>query len=343
MAEMLYSQLRTAGRASLADLLPLKFPMSMYVETTNRCNLRCTYCPLSLPDYKDRVGGFLTLSMEDFTKICRDIQEGGRLKVLRFYFMGEPLVNPHLPEMIALARRMEVAERLELTSNGVLLDEKRSLALLDSGLDYLRISISSVDPVRHAKVTATKVKVETIRQNVLAFRRLRDGLGMSRPFLYVKMLQSESEEENQAFIHMYQKVADEICLEKPMNWDNRLEYDLIKATYGEENKLDLTASFPYPKAVCPFPFYTLVVSVNGDVTVCCVDWNKDTKVGNIHESTLSEIWQGERLRQLRLLHLNRQRDQNPSCCNCNFLYTTPDNLDELSNEKRVAMVGLNQG
>lgn len=339
MAMKKYSMLRDPARPSLERLLPLKFPISMYIETTNRCDFRCRYCPMSLADYAKISGGFRTMSLIEFKKICQDIQAGGQLKVLRFYLMGEPLLNPHLPEMIKMAHQMRLAERTELTTNGVLLDAEKSRAIINSGLAYLRVSISSVDQRRHKYITQANIRVGQIYDNIKRFRQIRDRMERKNPFLYIKMLDSLNDAENSRFLQMYQAVGDEAVIEKPMNWDNYNNYDLLQATYKEKQMPNSKELYPYPKSVCPFSFYTLVVNVNGDVTVCCVDWNKATRVGNVFEATLKSIWDGDKLRDLRRLHILRKRTLNPSCRNCQFLFTVPDNLDNMAESKIRAITG----
>lgn len=294
---------------------------------------------MSLEDYADVSGGFRTMSLAEFHKISHDIQAGGKLKVLRFYFMGEPLLNPHLPEMIQISCRMRLSERTELTTNGALLDEEKSLAIINSGLDYLRISISSVDQSRHENVTQSNAKVGHIYENIRQFRQIRDKMGRKRPFLYVKMLDSLDDSENSRFLTMYQEVADEMVIEKPMNWNNFGDHDLLAATYGGKQAGDPAELYPYGKTVCPFPFYTLMVNVNGDVTVCCVDWNKGIRVGNVFESSLQSIWNGQEMRALRQMHILGKRKENRSCANCQFLYTVPDNLDNMSDSMIMALIG----
>lgn len=279
------------------------------------------------------------MSLMEFKKICKDIRGGGRLKVLRFFLMGEPLLNPHLPKMIEMACQMKLAERTELTTNGLLLDKEKSQAIINSGLDYLRISISSVDQSQNEYLTQTNIKVDRIYDIIERFRQIRDRMGRRKPFLYIKMLDSLNDAENSRFLQMYQKVGDEAIIEKPMNWDGYNNCDLLQATYKKKQMPDSEELYPYPKSVCPFPFYTLVVNVDGDVTVCCVDWNKDTRVGNVFEATLKSIWDGDMLRQFRHMHILRKRKMNPSCANCKFLFTVPDNLDNMSESKITTIIG----
>jgi radical SAM protein with 4Fe4S-binding SPASM domain len=310
-------------------MLPLPFPLAVYVETTNRCNFRCGYCPMSRSDFSEKVGGYRDITLADFDRLCRSLEEGPRLRVLRFYFMGEPLLNRALPEMISMAHRRGLAERTELTSNGALLTEETARALAGSGLDYLRISISAVDERRHREVTRTRVPPEKIRENLRRFKELREELGQRRPFLYVKQLASPHEEENARFLELYRGIGDEVVIEAPMNWNGYEDVDLLSGIYGSKVPSEEGGPHHFPKRVCPFPFYTLMISANGDVTVCCVDWNKATLVGNAFKESLLSIWRGPALRDLRALHIAGQRKLNPSCANCEFLFTAPDNLDNL--------------
>jgi radical SAM protein with 4Fe4S-binding SPASM domain len=86
------------------------------------------------------------------------------------------------------------------------------------------------------------------------------------------------------------------------------------------------------KKICTTPFLSLNVKQNGDVCICIVDWNKGTKVGNIKDESLEEIWMGENLENFRRMHIEGRRSQNESCRNCKFLYSNPDNMDNHSKE-----------
>ena len=82
-----------------------------------------------------------------------------------------------------------------------------------------------------------------------------------------------------------------------------------------------------PKLVCPYPFYALAINANCDVSICCNDWAHRTVVGNIMQERLIDIWNGERLRNFRLMHLKGMRCNNPACVDCSCLELLPDNID----------------
>lgn len=144
-----YTQLRSTPRVNLATAVPLAAPFTVYVEPTNICNFRCVMCPESFSDYRELAGYYEKMPMELFEKILSDLKAFGRIKTMKFYFEGEPLLHPQLPTMIRMAADSGFIERTELTTNGSLLNEKRSAELLDSGLKYLRFSIYSVDAQGH--------------------------------------------------------------------------------------------------------------------------------------------------------------------------------------------------
>lgn len=329
--KILYSQLRNSNRKPLEDFLPLDMPFSIFIEPTNLCNFKCLQCPTSFPDYKKIVGFSTFMDMDLYKKILNDIKKMGKLKSLKLYLNGEPFLHKNIIEMITLANESDIAERTEITTNASLLTEDISKKLVNSGLTYLRISIYSVNEEKNRTITNSNVGVDKILENIRIFRKIRDNAQSSSPFLYVKMIDTFSE-ENEIFTNTYKNIADEVSIEAPMNWNGYLERDYIKNLY-KDKQVNQNSPLNTQKDICPFPFYSLVINCNGDVGVCCVDWNIKTKVGNIKEESLSEIWFGEKLKNFRKMHIEKCRYKNDSCKNCTYLFTSPDNIDNLP-EKR---------
>ncbi len=268
------------------------------------------------------------MTFDHFRKICEDIIEVGQLKVLRLYMSGEPLLHKDLPTMIALAKELNVAKRIEVTTNASVLTPAKSESIIKSGLDYLRISIYAINYDRHRSITQSKINPKKMLNNVRRFFELRQKLGRNTPFIYVKMINPMDTNEVNTFIKAYRGICDEVAIEEPMNWDNRNAFDFLGTVYG--NQINRESLYKYPKEVCPFPFYSLVIHASGDVSVCCVDWEKKTVVGNIFTQSLKEIWNSSELRTFRRMHIERQRKQNEACRNCTYLFTTPDNIDAIS-------------
>ena len=90
----------------------------VYVEITNVCNLSCVFCPGT-----ERAKRFL--SPAEFRLMAEKLR--GYTRYLYFHVMGEPLLHPQLPELLAIAH--ELGFRVCVTTNGALLAEKTAALL----------------------------------------------------------------------------------------------------------------------------------------------------------------------------------------------------------------------
>lgn len=119
----------------------LAYPSKLFVETTTRCNLQCSMC------MKQTMGSELVegdLSMETF-KALEPVFPTAESLVLSG--IGEPLLSGMLEDFIRLARRsMPPDSWIGFQSNGLLLNEKRAISLMEAGLDRLCLSLDSVSP-----------------------------------------------------------------------------------------------------------------------------------------------------------------------------------------------------
>ncbi|OBK18700.1 GTP 3',8-cyclase MoaA [Mycobacterium asiaticum] len=119
------------------------------VSLTDRCNLRCTYCmPEQGLDWlpKDKL-----LTREELARLIRIAVT--RLGVTSVRFTGgEPLLVPHLEEVVATTAGLTPRPEISLTTNGVGLAQ-RAAALAAAGLDRVNVSLDSVDPARFAAIT----------------------------------------------------------------------------------------------------------------------------------------------------------------------------------------------
>ena len=114
---MTYSSLRQSKRINLIDNVPLDGPLSIYIETTNICNFKCSFCPESFENYEEKTGGFFKMNFDDFNKIADQIKDFNTVVTLNFYMMGEPFVNKELTEFIKYSKQNNISKRTIVTSN----------------------------------------------------------------------------------------------------------------------------------------------------------------------------------------------------------------------------------
>ncbi len=322
-------------RKKLSEVIPLKMPFTLFVDPTNWCNFKCSFCPRNFDDFSTYAGEFQHMDMILFEKIMKDLKKcDGRLKVLRLFYLGEPFLCPDFLRMLQMAIEYDIAERIEISSNASLLNLKIAQTILDlakiySGIIYLRFSIYSIISEKNKEITKSPITVENICENVSTLKQLRDTQKVTNVVTYAKMLNT-FDNENEMFIDLYKNIVDEVEIEQPMNWSGYDNRNLLN-TYNEEQIASIRKE-NLPK-VCAYPFHTLAIQSNGDVVCCCVDWSRKTCVGNVKDESLLQIWHGERLKKLRVLHLEGKRFLNDACKNCNKLPSGKsyklDNLDDV--------------
>ena len=64
---------------------------------------------------------------------------------------------------------------------------------------------------------------------------------------------------------------------------------------------------------CYYPFYKMFIDYNGDVLLCCNDWGKEIRVGNMIKNKLEDVWLGDKIKTVR--DKLTVGDRNHSPCN----------------------------
>ena len=292
--------------------------------------------------------GFCRVRRQVPTHVVRSLQQnshggGGfpdKFKVIRLFYIGEPLLCPDFLKMLELTMRLEVTERIELTTNASMLTPKMSEGILQICREYpstalfTRYSIYSPRQDKNELITSSKIPVERIRDNIAEFQRIRDELKLKNVSTYAKMLSSFDEREDNEFLDAYRDVVDDVAIELPHNWSSVDDDRLLSSLYSTEKlKRLVEQTAPMPK-VCGYPFTTMAVQSDGQVVICCVDWSRGTYIGDASKESLVEIWNGERLKNIRRLHLTGRRGEISSCRNCQVLQgsrnQSVDSLDDVS-------------
>ena len=305
-------------RIDLTKAYPLPAPLALFVEPTNACNFRCSICPESFPDFREQAGYFSRMDRSIWKSVVKSVTDWSiRLKALQLYFMGEPLLNPEIGQMISDGKT--IADRVEINSNASQLNEHRAAALIESGLDCLRVSVYSTTNEGYRKQTGSPFgghMLWSILENVKELRRLREQTGSSRPHIVANLV-TVIPGQKETFLGQWGGIADEICVRPIHTWNSAIP------------ELADISAIPQVKQVCPLPFYEMFIHANGDISACCADWNRKLLVGNIREQSLQEIWEGDRLRALWRMQVEGRRFEVPSCKGCIAPDIHPDNMDAL--------------
>lgn len=279
------------------------FPLHLDVEATTHCNLKCIMCPRT--ELVER-GMFWRLQHFDFDMYCRLIDEGvaNGLCSLKFNYLGEPLMNPRLPDMIHYAKSAGVLDVM-FNTNATLLDRETSEAVIDSGLDQLFFSFDGSNKEQYEAIRVG-AKHDRVMSNIRTFHEVRRVRGVRRPFTRVSMvLMKETRDSADEFVRLFEGIVDAVALD---------DYVDHSSQHTDRGVVDLTKVTT--KFCCPQLWQRMFVHPDGIVTPCCIDSMRELRMGDIFKQSAKEIWLGETYQNMRGLHATGRFDEIPTCGRC---------------------------
>jgi radical SAM protein with 4Fe4S-binding SPASM domain len=258
-----------------------------------------------------------------FRKLIDDLQEfPEKIKLLRVCGNGEPLLNPELPAMLEYASSSDKIERVELISNGILLNQ-RLVDVLPSFLQRMIISVEGLNAEDYLRISGVEINFDRFVDWVKAFFHQRRDCT-----LHIKIHNEavETEARKERFFSLFQSCADEIFIENLVPMWPELNIECQTQLYRYDGLL-------IPKQICAQIFKGFQVQADGDAVPCCVDWQRKNLIGNLHRESLAAIWRGEILLNLQLEHLRRRKNELDPCRVCTMNdYCEIDNVDACAGE-----------
>ena len=150
---------------------------------------------------------------------------------------------------------------------------------------------------------------EEVKNNVLNFIKMRNGLRRSRPYVNIGMIvMSKNRHEVSAFLKFWKQVADHVYVGG---------YSTRAGSVKGKESGDRPRRRP-----CFRLWNELVICNNGDMALCCNDWDCTMKMGNVGKESLGAIWAGGKFQRIRQIHMKGDSYKIPLCRKCN-----PDQWD----------------
>jgi len=127
-----------AAVAGRVEILPNIHSLSrLYIEPTSRCNLTCTTCIRNT--WKEPLGD---MDWAVFERLTGQLGRFEHLESVMFGGFGEPTAHARIVDMIRAVK--ELGLRVEMVTNGTLLDEAMLRALHGARLDMLWVSFDGM-------------------------------------------------------------------------------------------------------------------------------------------------------------------------------------------------------
>lgn len=316
------------NRTKLETVIPLNTPFIIFIDPSDVCNFQCKFCPTGnrelMKKTPDRNYG--VLDFELYKKIIDDLKLfPDKIKVIRLYKDGEPLINPHFVDMVKYAKQSSKVDRVDTTTNAALLTKEISDGIIDAGLDRINISIEGVSDEQYKDFSRADVCYDDLVENVRYLYEHKTNLEM---IVKINGDILTSEEKNK-FLSDFGDITDGIYIESIMDcWpefeQTKVEVNKERGIYGQELK---------EVQVCPYVFYSFAVNSSGSVSVCFLDWQRKLMIGDVRKQSLVELWNSEQMNGYRRAFLAGKRSMCEVCKDCGQLRGgMPDNIDPYKEE-----------
>lgn len=311
-------------RSYLKDVIPLDVPFSMQVELIRACNFKCIYC-IHSTDKKQKLQKHI-LSASLFEKFVNDFKKFGRnLKTITFSGIGEPMLNPDIYKIINMSK--EISDKVVLITNGSLINEETVEKLTSTKLDTIRISLQGLCAEDYEKTCGYKIDFAEFLKNLSYLFENKKGIEVC---LKIPDIVINSKEKEFAAKQIFEDKCDIFTIQSISPLHNSVDYSKVKDEYNQTMYCDNALK---EVTVCPQPFYSMQLMADGSVRPCCMLEVECYTVGNINDESIIDIWNGEKLKNLRCLHLDGQRELIPSCKACNYPKYLDNHYDNLDNNR----------
>lgn len=262
-------------------------PFTVQVDLTLGCNISvpredgtnglCWACGLNA--IRSGPGGYEFMTADTARNIANSMKAAGWTSQILFAGFGEPSMNPHMFEIIKIFRDTLPKQYMVMLSNGAgFIKEGNIQKIFDAGL------------------------------TTLALEDYEGGL-MSKVKVPANMIPMAYPADKEANPHHRQKKQRLVVIS-----------DIKDETKGTHSVLNNHAGNGLPprkvQARCAKPFREVAVKSDGVVSLCCIDWRRETEFGNVNEKSLHEIWQGVRFDAARRILITGDRHKINLCSKC---------------------------
>jgi MoaA/NifB/PqqE/SkfB family radical SAM enzyme len=324
-------------------------PVCLYLEVTNRCNLLCTTCPRTYEELEPPAD----MSWKLFTSIVDQVPDLARVVL---HGVGEPMLVKALPRMVRYL--VDRGVYTLFNTNGTVLGERSGRALIDAGLDELRVSLDASN-ARSFQEIRGKNYFNRILKNVRAFRALQEREGHSKPRVSAWLTGlKETVSQLPDFVRVAAEVGvKEVYLQRLVYFNEAAigkaqpDQTLFEQMSGEEAQYlkeaerlahalgvvfsaSGAASEPgmslrnsegnSPWSLCRRPWSLMYITANGRALPCCIapfsqhGYDHYT-LGDATQQTMREIWNGPAYREFRKALLSDR--PRAACAGCGLRWS----------------------
>lgn len=289
-------------------------PISIAVEPTTSCNLRCPECPSGLRAFTRPTG---MLQSDFFSQTIDQLYKDSFYLIL--YFQGEPYLNP---EFLQMARYASQKGMYTATStNGHYLTDENCKKTVESGLDRLIISIDGItqEVYQQYRIGGNLEKVLQGAERLVQWKKKAKSPTphIIFQFLVVKPNEHQIEEVRQ----MGKKIGvDEVRFKTAQVYDYQNDPNALIPTINRYSRYKKDGQGNWiPKGKlenhCWRLWHAPVITWDGLMVPCCFDKDAHHRMGDLKTTDLATLWKSENYLQFRQAILKGRKNID-ICANC---------------------------
>lgn len=273
---------------------------NIIIETTNFCNAGCIMCPHISMKRPQKI-----MDKDIFNQIIkRLIQEKISPNAFILNGFGEPLIDTQIVDRIKIIKKSFPGSKIKFYSNLNLATPKLITNLVSSGLDEINISLNGYDQLTYQKVM--KIDYSKTISNLKKLIKINQKNNSPIKIRISMTLVKYNETSAKKFINKWSKLVDSVSVNKVHDYHGNVSDQTNKFKINFHKKT-------YP---CKYIWDTIPIDVDGNVTLCCLDYESQYKFGNIKSQPILKSFYSSKFNDMRRQHLSNDISQIDICRTC---------------------------
>ena len=259
----------------------------IYIEITNVCNLNCSFCSKSSKSNRE-------MTSEEFKEVLSKINN--YTDYIYLHVKGEPLTHHNLDKILDITK--EYNKKVCITTNGVFLKDRLPILKKYDNIYQINISLHSENNKKNYLEDIISSVNEISSYISYRFWTLDNNKMDNKTKEYIKVLK---EVYNKEEIYDGIKLKDKVYL----SLDNKFTWPSINNNYYNE------------RGTCLGAKTQLAILSDGTVSICCLDSEGVSNLGNIYLSTMEDILASDKYQNI-LKGFNDNKVYLDICKHCSY-------------------------
>lgn len=298
------------------ESLRSRAPIVYNIETTNACNMKCQMCPRTTmmtrtvktmpvdlfsriidqlkPHREETWAQWVRFAQKTYGINPKDKSENHFFlyiipKVIQLHGYGDPLLDKNMGTYVKMLA--DKGFYSYFSCNPANIDMEKTIEMFESGLNYIKYSIESVDDERHKAIRGNASNFTESYEKILKLLDMKKEHGFKTSII-ITMLDLNKAWQNDDFrklkalfegkdVYVYMKSEDQQWYREDYHGTNSIHWSEF----------------------CKHPWMSMTIKSNGEAVMCMEDFNNEIVLGDANRESLYDIWNGERYEKFRRDHM----------------------------------------